>query len=169
MQRFAFLLLAASVALLGIFVPVEAALPVKRETNGQRLAKGLPPLPPVRQSPTETAKRRQVSPPPSLSLTTGCLGARWAANDARIGYVGNDLNLGPIGLNLDSVPNPADSDLTVELPGSGLLAQDPESDVPYYIGGYGLFPDPGFCSGTNFLCSSSGCDDLDSRLNLGSA
>ena len=44
MQRFAFLLLAASVALLSSVVPVEAALLKKRHTNGQRFAKGLLPF-----------------------------------------------------------------------------------------------------------------------------
>ncbi len=57
MQRFAFLLLAASVALLRTVVPVEAALLMKRETNAQRFARGLPPLPPVRRSLTESAWR----------------------------------------------------------------------------------------------------------------
>ncbi len=57
MQRLAFLLLAASVALLGTVVPVEAALLGNRDTNGQRFARGLPPLPPVKRSPTESAWR----------------------------------------------------------------------------------------------------------------
>ncbi|KAI9441108.1 hypothetical protein BJY52DRAFT_1421150 [Lactarius psammicola] len=54
-----------SVTLWGVHVLVEAAVQTKRETNGQRFAKGLPPLPPVRRSPTETAKRRQFSLLPS--------------------------------------------------------------------------------------------------------
>ena len=55
MQKFAILLLAASFALLGALVPVEAAFLPKRETNGHRFARGLPPLPPTRRSPTEGA------------------------------------------------------------------------------------------------------------------
>ncbi|KAI9451504.1 hypothetical protein BJY52DRAFT_1190941 [Lactarius psammicola] len=117
----------------------EIRLPT-RETNGQRFARGLPPLPPIRRSPTETAKHRQVSQPPGPSYTTGRLEVRWAANNTRVGYVANDPNLGPIGLNLDSAPNPADLDLTVEFSGSKILAQDPEFDAPYYIGGYGASP-----------------------------
>lgn len=54
MQRFAFLLLVASVALLGAIIPVQGAFK-KRETNAQRFARGLNPLPPVRRSPTESA------------------------------------------------------------------------------------------------------------------
>ncbi len=57
MQRFVFLLLAASVALLATVVPVEAALLGNRKTNGQRLAREHPSLPPVKQSPTESAWR----------------------------------------------------------------------------------------------------------------
>ncbi|KAI9451507.1 hypothetical protein BJY52DRAFT_99408 [Lactarius psammicola] len=139
-QRFAFLLFVASVALLGAFVPVEAALSMKRETNGQRFARGLPPLPPIRRSPTESAKRRQVSPEPGTSSTTGRLEVRQATDNIRLGYVANDASRGPIGLNLDSGHNPAVPDLTVEYSGSSLLAQSPEFSAPYYIGGSGTLP-----------------------------
>ncbi|KAI9440893.1 hypothetical protein H4582DRAFT_1939900 [Lactarius indigo] len=136
MQRFAFLLLAASVALLAIVIPAEAALLGKRETNAQRFARGLPPLPPARRSPTETAKRRQVSQPPSSS-TTGRLEVRWAVDGTVLGHVSNDPIRGPIGLNVVSGPNPATGDLIVEFSGSSLLAQGPLFAAPYYIGGYG--------------------------------
>ncbi|KAH8978005.1 hypothetical protein EDB86DRAFT_991792 [Lactarius hatsudake] len=138
-RRLAFLLLAASVALLGTLVPVEAALHMKRETNGQRFARGLPPLPPIRRSPTETAHRRQVSPPPNPSVV-GRLEVRYASDNTRLGYVANDASYGPIGLNLDTGHNPAIPDLVVEFSGSTLLAQNPEFDAPYYIGGYGALP-----------------------------
>ncbi|KAI9440890.1 hypothetical protein H4582DRAFT_1503589 [Lactarius indigo] len=136
MQRFVFLLLAASVALLATVVPVEAAILGKRETNAQRFARGLPPLPPVKRSPTETAKRRQVSQQPS-SPTTGRLEVRQIDGGAVLGHVSNDPNRGPIGLNLNADPNPAYSDLTVEFSGSDLLSQDPDFNDPYYIGGSG--------------------------------
>jgi hypothetical protein len=55
MQRFALLLLVASVALLGTVVPVDAAKLAKRETNAQRFARNLGPLPPVKRSPTYSA------------------------------------------------------------------------------------------------------------------
>jgi hypothetical protein len=56
MQGFAFLLLVASVALLSASVlPVQTAFVGKRETNAQRFARGLPPLPPLRRSPTDSA------------------------------------------------------------------------------------------------------------------
>ncbi|KAH9059666.1 hypothetical protein EDB87DRAFT_1684518 [Lactarius vividus] len=138
-QRLAFLLLAASATLLGTFIPVEAALFMKRETNGQRFARGLPPLPPIRRSPTETANRRQVSQPPSTS-DTGRLEVRHATDNTRLGYVANDAGRGPIGLNLDIAHNPAIPDLIVEFSDSTLVAQDPKFDAPYYIGGYGTLP-----------------------------
>jgi hypothetical protein len=55
MQRFAFVLLVALVALLGLStavhaVPIGSATPVKRETNAMRFARGLPPLPPVKRT-----------------------------------------------------------------------------------------------------------------------
>jgi hypothetical protein len=55
MQGFAFLFLIASVALLSTVVPVQTTFVGKRETNAKRFARGLPPLPPVRRSPTESA------------------------------------------------------------------------------------------------------------------
>ncbi|KAH9059432.1 hypothetical protein EDB83DRAFT_2520526 [Lactarius deliciosus] len=138
-QRLAFLLLAASVALLGTFVPAEATLHMRRETNGQRFARGLPPLPPIRRSPTETAHRRQVSPQRSPSVV-GRLEVRHATDNTRLGYVANDVSHGPIGLNLDTGHNPDIPDLTVEFSDSTLVAQDPKFHAPYYIGGYGLLP-----------------------------
>ncbi|KAI9458349.1 hypothetical protein BJY52DRAFT_1186839 [Lactarius psammicola] len=140
MQRFAFLLLAASVALLGTIVPVEAAWQGKHETNGQRFARGLPPLPPVRRSLTETARRRQVSQPSSSAVQTGRLEVRWAVDGTILGHVSNDPIRGPIGLNLESGPNLAVGDLTVAFSDSSLLTQDPIFAAPYYIGGSGTNP-----------------------------
>ncbi|KAH8989450.1 hypothetical protein EDB92DRAFT_1947404 [Lactarius akahatsu] len=136
MQRFVFLFLAASVVLLATVVPVEAAFLGKRETNSQRFARGLPPLPPVRRSPTESAMRRQVSPPP-VSSTTGRLEVRQADGGAVLGYVANDPSRGPVGLNLNTDLNPAYTDLDVTFSGSDLLSQDPAFETPYYIGGLG--------------------------------
>ena len=55
MQGFTFLLLVASVALLGTVIPVQTTFVGKRETNGERFARDLPPLPPPRRSPTDSA------------------------------------------------------------------------------------------------------------------
>ncbi|KAH9055750.1 hypothetical protein EDB87DRAFT_1687836 [Lactarius vividus] len=136
MQRFVFLLLAASVALLATVVPVEAALLGKRETNAQRFARGLPPLPPARRSPTETAERRQVSQPPT-SPVTGRLEVRQADGVAVLGHVANDPTRGPVGLNLNADSNQAYADLDVTFSDSNLLSQDPAFKSPYYIGGSG--------------------------------
>jgi hypothetical protein len=46
MQKFALVFLAASTALLGLVAPVEGVALVDRETNADRFARGLPPLPP---------------------------------------------------------------------------------------------------------------------------
>ena len=46
MQKFALIVLAASTALLGFLAPVEGVALVDRETNADRFARGLPPLPP---------------------------------------------------------------------------------------------------------------------------
>jgi hypothetical protein len=46
MQKFALICLAASTALLGFLAPVEGVALVDRETNAERFARGLPPLPP---------------------------------------------------------------------------------------------------------------------------
>lgn len=46
MQKFALIFLAASTALLGLVVPVEGVALTDRETNADRFARGLPPLPP---------------------------------------------------------------------------------------------------------------------------
>ena len=59
MQRFTAIFFVALVALLGLYapvhaVPVEADTLVKRGTNAERFARGLPPLAPVKRSPTGT-------------------------------------------------------------------------------------------------------------------
>jgi hypothetical protein len=54
------------VALLGLVLPssfVHAVTLVKRETNAERLARGLPPNPPTRRS---TARHHRQSPSPPL-------------------------------------------------------------------------------------------------------
>jgi hypothetical protein len=51
MQKFALICLAASTALLGLVAPVEGVALVDRETNADRFARGLPPLPP--RAPTQ--------------------------------------------------------------------------------------------------------------------
>jgi hypothetical protein len=57
MQRFTAIFLVALVALLGLSTPVHA-IPAradtlaKRGTNAERFARGLPPLPPTKRSPT---------------------------------------------------------------------------------------------------------------------
>lgn len=55
MQKFALLCLAVSTALLGLVAPVEGVALVDRETNADRFARGLPPLPPRAPSPREGA------------------------------------------------------------------------------------------------------------------
>jgi len=46
MQKFALIFLVASVALLGLVSPVKGMATVRRETNAERFARGMPPLPP---------------------------------------------------------------------------------------------------------------------------
>ncbi|KAH9031291.1 hypothetical protein EDB84DRAFT_1492734 [Lactarius hengduanensis] len=104
---------------------------MKRETNGQRFARGFPPLPPIRRSPTETADRRHVSQP-SPSSSTGRLEVRHAAENTRLGHVAmTRAEARAIGHNLDTGHDPAIPDLIVEFSGSTLVAQDPKSDAPY--------------------------------------
>ena len=47
----------ASVTLLGIVVPVDAARHTRRETNAQRFERSLGPLPPLKRSRTDSAWR----------------------------------------------------------------------------------------------------------------
>ncbi|KAF8493038.1 hypothetical protein F5888DRAFT_1856170 [Russula emetica] len=61
MQKFALIFLAASTALLGLVAPVEGVALVDRETNADRFARGLPPLPPRAPSQPEVAKRARPS------------------------------------------------------------------------------------------------------------
>jgi hypothetical protein len=69
MQRFAIVLL-AFVALFAIFAPssVNALSHVKRETNADRFARGLPPLAPSRRSTAKRHHNSQVSVPYALTL-----------------------------------------------------------------------------------------------------
>ena len=66
MQKFALICLAVSSALLGLVAPVEGVALVDRETNGDRFARGLPPLPPRAPNP------REGVPQFSLSSTNKC-------------------------------------------------------------------------------------------------
>ncbi|KAH9172567.1 hypothetical protein EDB89DRAFT_1964934 [Lactarius sanguifluus] len=139
---------------------------MKRETNGQRFARGLPPLLPIRRSPTDTARRRQVSPPPGPTVV-GRLEVRHATDNTRLGYVANDASYGPIGLNLDTAHNPAIPDLIVQFSGSTLVAQDPEFDAPYYIGGYGTLPlSPQTLNTIEFINVDTGPDAAIWSLNI---
>ena len=54
MQKFALIVLAASAALLGFVTPVESQALENRETNADRFARGMPPLPPAKRTETES-------------------------------------------------------------------------------------------------------------------
>jgi len=99
MQRFAVILFAL-VALFAVVVPSSASIlsQVKRETNGDRFARGLPPLPPSRR---ETAKRTQNSHPSVPQ--TGRIQVRDHGNGQSLGYVQNGPT-GPHGINLGTDP-----------------------------------------------------------------
>ena len=56
MQKFAFILLAVLATLMMLAPRVEGAAIEKRETNGERLARGMTPLPPVKRTETSTSK-----------------------------------------------------------------------------------------------------------------
>jgi len=105
MQRFAVVLFAL-VALFATVVPSSASslLHVKRETNADRFARGLPPLPPTRR---ETAKRQQNSQQPSAP-TTGRIQVRDNGSGSPLGYVQNGQS-GPHGIDI----NPGFTDLYV--------------------------------------------------------
>ncbi|KAI9458352.1 hypothetical protein BJY52DRAFT_1269236 [Lactarius psammicola] len=144
MQRFIFILLAASVAILGVVVPVEAALLGKRGTKGQRIAGG--PLPrrlPVRRFPEaeSLAARKHARDLPDLQ---GRLEVARVEGDV-LGLIANDPTRGPVGINLDSDFNPPNPNLIVTLSGLSptetLQANNPTFNAPFFIGG----------SGTNIL------------------
>ncbi|KAH9043984.1 hypothetical protein EDB84DRAFT_1559128 [Lactarius hengduanensis] len=91
MQRFAVVLFAL-VALFAIVPSSASALSrVKRETNADRFARGLPPMPPTRRS---TAKRQQNSPVPR----SGRIQVRDPGNGNPHGYIQNGPS-GPGGVN----------------------------------------------------------------------
>jgi len=103
MQRFAVVLFAL-VALFAIGSPssVNALSQMKRETNADRFARGLTPLPPSRRA---TAKRSQNS---QASVNrSGRVQVRDHGNGQSRGY----LQPGPNGIGLDN--NPQDSDFSV--------------------------------------------------------
>jgi hypothetical protein len=104
MQRFAVVLFAL-VALFVIIAPSSASTlsHVKRETNADRFARGLPPLPPTRRA---TAKRQQNSQPAVPS--TGRIQVRdHNGNGKSLGYVQNGPS-GPHGVNLGTDPDYSD-------------------------------------------------------------
>jgi len=93
MQRFAVVLFAL-VALFAIVVPSASAhSPMKRETNADRFARGLPPLAPSRR---ETAKRQQNSQ--ASVPRSGRIQVRDDRNGNSYGYVQNGPT-GPGGVN----------------------------------------------------------------------
>ncbi|KAH9014440.1 hypothetical protein EDB85DRAFT_2157406 [Lactarius pseudohatsudake] len=103
MQRFAVVLFAL-VALFAIVPSSASALSqVKRETNADRFARGLPPMPPTRRS---TAKRQQNSPVPR----SGRIQVRDPGTGNPHGYMQNGPS-GPGGVNRDD--NPDYTDLNV--------------------------------------------------------
>jgi len=109
MQRFAVVLFAL-VALFATVVPSSAGVlsHVKRETNADRFARGLPPLPPTRRA---SAKRSQVSQ--GSVPRTGRIEVRNhgpQGGNPHLGYVQNGP-VGPTGVNPGN--NPAYSDLYV--------------------------------------------------------
>lgn len=61
MQKFALLFLAASTSFLGFLAPVEGQAVAKRETNGERFARGMGPLPPTKRSIYGTSERSFLS------------------------------------------------------------------------------------------------------------
>jgi hypothetical protein len=113
MQRFAIVLL-AFVALFAIFAPssVNALSHVKRETNADRFARGLPPLAPSRRSTAKRHHNSQVSVPHS-----GRLQVRDHGNGQSLGYLQNAPS-GPGGINTGNNPdlsvqyNPKDHSIT---------------------------------------------------------
>ncbi|KAF8258937.1 hypothetical protein EI94DRAFT_1752925 [Lactarius quietus] len=130
MQRFALLLLVASVSLLGTVVPaIKATRLVKREEN----AEGLPPYRHDQRSQDDTVRRSQVSSRVSQD-TVGFLEVQFQ-NGTIVGYVYDDA-IGPNGLNLFSNPNFTQPNLAVSFTGGNLIAQSAEFS-PTYIGGYG--------------------------------
>jgi len=132
MQRFAIVLFAL-VALFATVVPSSASslLHVKRETNADRFARGLPPLPPTRRA---TAKRQQNSQQPSAP-TTGRIQVRDNGSGSQggspLGYVQNGQS-GPHGLDI----NPGFSDLYVTFSSvqNSILCLDQQFNGGSYFG-----------------------------------
>ncbi|KAH8989449.1 hypothetical protein EDB92DRAFT_1947403 [Lactarius akahatsu] len=131
MQRFAVVLFAL-VALFAIVPSSASALSrVKRETNADRFARGLPPMPPTRRS---TAKRQQNSPVPR----SGRIQVRDPGNGNPHGYIHNGPS-GPGGVNRNNNPdytdlnviyNPAEKSiycLGAHFSGNGLYLGAPDS------------------------------------------
>lgn len=131
MQRFAVVLFAL-VALFAIVPSSASALSqVKRETNADRFARGLPPMPPTRRS---TAKRQQNSPVPR----SGRIQVRDPGNGNPHGYIQNGPS-GPGGVHhndnsdytdLNVIYNPAEKSiycLGAHFSGKGLYLGAPDS------------------------------------------
>ncbi|KAN0132753.1 hypothetical protein V8E53_009424 [Lactarius tabidus] len=134
MQNFTFLLLVASVALMGVVLPVEATRLVKRETNAQRFARHLAPNDPAKRSHTDTVKRSQFSQRQSSRVYTGTLQVQYK-NGTVLGSASNNVNIpSGLSLNLASNPDPTDPNLVVSFEDGNLVAQDPAFPPPYDIG-----------------------------------
>jgi len=136
MQKFVFLFIAAFAALLGLVSPVQGLAAVRRETNAERFARGMPPLPPRFSTRTLTALRRRPSHGVQLPETySGRIEVRSAADDSVIGFVANVPGSDAFGLyNLD---HPDNHDLHVEYSDSSLRITDDGFDGSPYIGGNG--------------------------------
>lgn len=114
-----------------------------RETNADRMARGLSPLSPAnlrRASGTDTARRGIVSPTPPTT-ETGRLQVRYQSGSGNAGYVRNWSGGAPIsGVSFLG----GDEELRVSLtytPSSptqlNILATNPKFPAPYYVGAAG--------------------------------
>ncbi|KAH9074979.1 hypothetical protein EDB83DRAFT_2312445 [Lactarius deliciosus] len=151
MQRFAVVLFAL-VALFAIVPSSASALSqVKRETNADRFARGLPPMPPTRRS---TAKRQQNSPVPR----SGRIQVRDPGNGNPHGYIKNGRS-GPGGVNHNDHPD--DSDLSVIF--------DPAEKTIYCLGSHFSEDGPylGALDHSEFLGGHSTASVIITNVNIG--
>jgi hypothetical protein len=140
-------LLAAVLALIAIAV---TASPIQ-ESNGQRMARGLPPLPPKLgrnlpgyveardPTPAAAAKRSQTSPSPSVSYS-GRINVR-TSEGSSLGYVRNSPATWTIGgVNFLGPEQDLHVSFTTTASGIGpfdILATDPAFPAPFYVGAGG--------------------------------
>ncbi|KAF9530431.1 hypothetical protein CPB83DRAFT_850908 [Crepidotus variabilis] len=118
------------------------ALPIPSETNGQRLARGLPPSPPkflkrFLATPVSNAKRTTTSPLPPVTLS-GRLQVRSKENGSSLGNVRNWPGGGTISGTSAFSP---DGDLLVTLTYNPsdptkiqILSTNPAFPAPFYVG-----------------------------------